>query len=345
MIKVLHVLCDLAGGGAERLVLDLCRLHGPEVAPEVLTVHDGGALLQDYARAGVVVGSAGRRRGGPGLLALARIARAARGFDVIHTHLWAGDLWGRLGGLLGGRPVLRTEHNTAGEPPWKQAVTAALDPASELVICVSEAAARLARQQAATRVQVIHNGVDLGRFTPRPVTEGAARRVLAMGRLTRQKGFDVLVEAMRGLPGLELDVLGEGEDAPRLRAPGVTLHGFQADPRPWLARADLLVAPSRWEGFGLVAVEAMASGVPVVASRVDGLVEVVGDAGLLVAPEDPASLRAAIARLAVDAGLRRELAGRGLARAACFSITQTVAAYESVHRGLVKPGSGVYYRQ
>jgi len=345
MIRVLHVLCDLAGGGAERLVLDLCRLHGPEVAPEVLTVHDGGALEADFSRAEVEVRSAGRRRGGPGLLALARIARVAREFDVIHTHLWAGDLWGRLGGLLAGRPVLRTEHNTAGEPPWKRSLTRALDPASEMVICVSEAAARAARAGGATRVRIIHNGVDLSRFSPRAPHEGAARRVLAMGRLTRQKGLDVLVEAMRGLPGLGLDVLGEGEDAPLLRAPGVMLHGFQADPRPWLARADLLVAPSRWEGFGLVAVEAMACGVPVVASRVDGLVEVVGDAGLLVPPEDPASLRGAIASLAASAERRNELATRGLARAARFHVRETVSAYESVYQGLVNPGMGVYNRQ
>lgn len=340
-MKVLHVLCDLAGGGAERLVLDLCRRHGPEVEPEVMTVHEGGALEPLFVAAGVRVRSAGRRRGGPGGRALLRIAEAAREFDLVHTHLWAGDLWGRLGGLLAGRTVLRTEHNTAGEPPWKRRVTRALEPATAVVVCVSRAAERAARAEGARRTVVIPNGVDLTRFRPRGAHLGRATRVLGLGRLTRQKGFDVLVEAAR-LAGLAVELVGEGEEAAALAGAGATLRGWQADPAAWLAGAEIVAMPSRWEGFGLVAVEAMAAGVPVVASAVDGLAEVVGEAGLLVPPEDPVALARALGALAESADLRNVYARRGLARAADFDVGATVRAYEALYAGLVKSGGGVY---
>ena len=160
-----------------------------------------------------------------------------------------------------------------------------------------------------------------------------------MGRLTRQKGFDVLVAAMRSLPDLHLDIIGEGEDRPLLDAPNVQLAGWQADIRPWLARADIAVIPSRWEGFGLVAVEAMASGVPVIASDIPALREVVGDAALLVPPSDPMALADAIRRLAADADLRRALSEAGLARVRRFDIQTTVAACEAVYRALASSPS------
>ncbi len=340
LLRVLHVICDLAGGGAERLVLDLCRLHGPEVAPEVMTVHDGGALEADFRAAGVRVRSAGRRRGGPGALALARVAAAAREVDLVHTHLWAGDLWGRLGGMLAGRPLVRSEHNTSPDSRLRGWVTRALDPRTGAVVAVSAAAAR--SLAGSREVLVIPNGVDTRRFGRAPWRPGPAGRVLGLGRLVRQKGFDVLVEAAARVPGLAVDLVGEGEERPRLAAPHVHLHGWVPDVAPWLARAEMIAIPSRWEGFGLVAVEAMASGVPVVASRVDGLEEVVGSAGLLVPPEDPASLARALGLLAADADLRAELARRGLARAADFDVRATVAAYEDLYSGLVKSARGIY---
>ena len=112
------------------------------------------------------------------------------------------------------------------------------------------------------------------------------------------------------------------------------LPGWRPDIRPCLAQADALVIPSRWEGFGLIAVEAMASGVPVIASRVDGLAEVVGESGVLVPPEDPAALAAAIAALLSDPDQQARLRAAGLQRAQQFSIQRTVSSYETLYRQL-----------
>lgn len=328
VLKVLHVICDLAGGGAERLVLDLCR-HARDVAPEVATVHDGGALAPAFQAAGVRVRSAGRVRGRAGARALARLVGLAREVDVVHTHLWAGDVWGGLAARLAGRPQLCTEHNSEPDAPWRGRLAAALEP--ELVVGVGLAAARLRGRGPEA---VVPNGVDLSRFVARASAAGPARRVLAVGRLLPQKGFDVLVEAMRALPDLELDLVGEGPERPRLAGPNVRLHGWQADVRPFLAAADIVVIPSRWEGFGLVAVEAMASGVPVIASAIPGLDEAVGDAAIRVPPEDPAALASALRALAADPLRRAALAGAGRAQAARFDIHRAVATYESMYRRL-----------
>lgn len=335
MLRVLHVICDLAGGGAERLVLDLCRFHGPDVAPSVMTVHPGGALTAAFAEAGVQTRSAGRWRRGPGGLALARLVAAARASDVVHTHLWAGDTWGGLAAILAGVPWVRTEHNTDADGPFRARITALQARAAVLEVCVSQAAARRV-----PGARVIYNGVDLSRFRARAPRDQAPRRVLGLGRLTRQKGFDVLCEAARRAQ-LSVDLVGEGEEAEALAAAGATLRGWTPDVAGALAEADLVAIPSRWEGFGLVAVEAMASGVPVVASEVPGLSEVVGDAGLLVPPDDASALAEALCRLAADGALRARLVAAGLARSRRFDVRATAAAYESAYAEVATGGRGV----
>ena len=335
MPRILHVPCDLAGGGAERLVLDLCRRASPGFQHAVAPVHATGPLRQAFLDAGVPILDLDRRRGRPGLRAALHLARLVGGYDVVHTHLWAGDTWGRLGAALGGQAaVVCTEHNTRPEDPWRQRLSAMLHPLCRAVVGVSEAAADLSRRAGvpAHKVHVIHNGVDLARFTPRPPRAGLPRVVLGLGRLAPQKGFDLLAAAVARVPGLRLELVGEGPMGPELAAAGALLHGWVSDVAPLLARADLVAIPSRWEGFGLVAVEAMAAGVPVLCSEVPGLVEVVGDAALRVPPEDVSALAAALRALVEDEPLRSRLALAGPARAAGFSIARTVEAYEALYQ-------------
>lgn len=334
MPRVLHIPCDLAGGGAERLVLDLCRRSSPAFQHAVAPLHRTGRLRASFQDAGIPIHDLGRWRGGPGLLAVGRIARLSRQFDIVHTHLWAGDLWGRLGaGLAGHRAVLSTEHNTRPEDSWRQALGVALSPLSRRVVAVSEAAREvlLSAGVAPARVAVIDNGVDLARFRPAPRPHGQIRTVLAIGRLVPQKGFDLLVQAMAGLPELDLLIVGEGPQAPLLRAPRVELRGWVPDVPALLAQAELVVVPSRWEGFGLVAVEAMAAGVPVIASDVPGLREVLGEAAVRVPAGDARALQEAIGAVAADPERRRRMQEEGLRQAARFGIEASVAAYERLY--------------
>ena len=182
-----------------------------------------------------------------------------------------------------------------------------------LVVVVSEDLHRVAAELLGLppeQVLVLHMPVERVEL-PTPLPKGGPVRLVAAGRLSVEKGFDVLLEAVRlavadGLD-VHLDLVGSGPEHDRLAelaAPlGERVRMIQAQPREALwARMDaaqVLVVPSRREGLGLVALEAIARGRPVIASRAGGLPEVVLDGvdGVLVPPEDPRALADALLRL------------------------------------------------
>ena len=328
------------------MVLDLCRYAAPDIRPRVVTVHAGGALSGAFAAAGVPVACAGRRRGRPGLRAVVRLARALDGAHLVHTHLWAGDTWGRLAACARpDLPLVRTEHNVAAEPGrWRRWVGAGLASRTTCAVGVSAAAAAYARAlpHPERDIRCIPNGVDLARFPPlppAPLLPGGRLSVLGVGRLVPQKGFDLLVRAAAGLP-VELTLAGEGPDAAALAALardlGVELHlpGWRPQLGPLLAAAHIVAIPSRWEGFGLVAVEALASRRAILASDAPPLPALIGDAGRCVARGRVDPLRAALEGL-LQAPLRDACASAGPARAAGWSVRTTVIAYEELYRDLV----------
>lgn len=146
-------------------------------------------------------------------------------------------------------------------------------------------------------------------------------RLLAVGRLDRVKGHDVLLDALVDVPDVTLTVLGEGSCRPALEkqvadlglADRVLLPGWSEDVTAELAAHDVLVLPSRTEGWPLTVVEAMLAGLPVVATPVGSVGEAVadGETGLLVRPDDPAALASALVRLRDDGALRERLGRRG----------------------------------
>jgi glycosyltransferase involved in cell wall biosynthesis len=343
-MKVLHILNDLSSGGAERLVLELCRRRAADIEVAVATVAGLGPLEDAFRGAGIPLLVGGRPPRHVGLRVIARLARAMDDIDVVHTHLFAGDTWGRLAAIAararaapgGRRPiVVTTEHNVNRDETWQRGVKRALAPVSDAIVCVSEAAAAYTRDvEGISGVRVLPNGIDRTRFGPHRGSGAGGSdgtRALAIGRRVPQKGFDVLVAALP--EGMHLDIVGEGPW--HVEHPRVRFLGRREDVPALLADADILVVPSRWEGFGLAAAEGLAAGVAVVASDVDGLREVVGDAGLLVPPGDVTALHHALVRLAADPTLRRALGDQGRARvAARFDIRDTVDRYERLYREL-----------
>ena len=144
-------------------------------------------------------------------------------------------------------------------------------------------------------------------------------------------------------PDAVLLILGEGPERERLEQLGrelglggsLLLPGRAGDVATWLRRAELLVHPARWEGFGLVLLEAMLAALPVVATRVSAIPEIVadGESGLLVPPDDPAALAAALERVLADSGLAQRLGEGGLARARSeFSVERMAGATADVYR-------------
>ena len=173
------------------------------------------------------------------------------------------------------------------------------------------------------RVHVVPNGVDVP-ADPAGPAGGPVPRVGGLGRLTAQKGFDVLLDAVRSLAeagvALEVVVGGEGRDGEQLRARAaglpVTFSGFVDDVRGFLAGLDVFCLSSRREALPLVLLEAMAEGLPCVATDVGDVAVAVGADAVVVPPGDAGALAAALAGLLADPARRADLGRRARARAA-----------------------------
>ncbi|MEU3981362.1 glycosyltransferase [Streptomyces sp. NPDC026672] len=299
-MKALQVITGLGVGGAEQQLRLLLR-HLP-LSCDVVTLTDPGPVADGLAADGVRVVHLGMR-GNRDPAALPRLARLVRrgGYDLVHTHLYRACLYGRLAARLAGvRAVVATEHSLGDSQMEGRALTAgvrALYLAGERLgrttVAVSPTvAARLERWGVpGPRIEVVPNGIDAARFRFDPLLRRRTRRALGLpedayvvggvGRLVPGKRFDVLVEALAVLPpDCRLLLVGGGpqEEALRrtAREAGVADRVLFAGERPHLpdgspgpdlpalaSAMDVLAAPSPQEAFGLVAVEALAAGLPV----------------------------------------------------------------------------------
>jgi glycosyltransferase involved in cell wall biosynthesis len=291
-----------------------------------------------------------------------RLARALRreldrlAPDVVHTHLVHADVYGAFASLRRPWALVSTKHNDdrfrAG--PFRF-VERAFTRRAGRVIAITHALARFHVERVGLpreKVDVVHYGLD---ETPEAWGDPGslelsadARVLLAITRLVPQKGVDVAVRALgelRDVPQARLAVLGEGSERARLEALAlelgvgdrVLLPGRVGDVAAWLSRAELLVHPVRWEGFGLALLEAMLAARPVVASAVSSIPEIVsdGETGVLVPPDDASALAAVMRGLLADPERAARLGAAGRERAKReFSVERmaagTLAVYERV---------------
>jgi glycosyltransferase involved in cell wall biosynthesis len=361
-IRVCQLITELAPAGAERCVYELAtRLDKDRFDVRVVALR-GGQVADWLARAAVPVTVLGLR-GKRDALKLGKLTEVLRSqqFDLVHTHLFHADLAGRPAARLAAVPhIVHTVHVAEGRfRPWQFAYARFLSGYCDRIVCVSQAVRDHHAKRSGLplwRYVVIPNGIDAEAFSR---DEASRRRLRAewgidghevllafVGRLDRQKGIDTLLAAIshlgaRGCP-MKLVVAGEGPKRPLVenfieRGEGgrfCRMLGFVTDIRGMLSAADALVMPSRWEGFGLAAGEAMAAGLPVIATRVAGLSEIVvdGQTGILVDREDVVGLADAITRLAGDAELRCRL-GEAARRRVIehYSISANIAAHQALY--------------
>jgi glycosyltransferase involved in cell wall biosynthesis len=222
----------------------------------------------------------------------------ARGADLVHAH-W---LPSGLAALATGKPYVLQLWGTDVELARRvPALSRPVLGRARLVLCASSALAEAARGLGAASVEVVPSPVEIPERVEPPQEPP---HVLYAGRLSEEKGVLELLQATAGLP---LVVVGDGPL--RDRVPDAIGFVAPSEVGGYLRRAAVVACPSRREGYGVVARQALAHGRPVVASRVGGLAEAVrdGETGLLVPPRDPAALRAALERLLGDPELRGRL--------------------------------------
>ncbi len=352
-LRVLQLTTDLRLAGAERVVITLARgLRERGVECAVAGIFEGG---EERGRARAILESDGFDVYCAGLERKWRLWRLAglRRFaldwrpNVLHCHMFHGNAAGVLLRATGlGAPIVWTHHVCERRRlPARNAFYRLAGRVPEVNVHVSEAVQRFQRGigGAGRQEAVIHNGIEQAAF--RAVSAAGGRVFGALGMLTRQKGFDVLVRAFGRLaqqdPGAELRIGGSGPEEGRLRElvrslgmeGRVSLVGFVDDVPAFLSGLGVFVNPSRWEGFGLTLLEAMAAGLPCIASRVDSLPEVGGDCVRWVPPEDEGALCAAM-RDALSAPHTAEDVARQRGRAARFSAAAMVERYLALYRSL-----------
>ena len=271
--------------------------------------------------------------------------------DILHTHSFRPNLYGRIAGAVlrpSGLRIAAHYHNDYDDKWDADAllVERRLSAITDAGFAVSSAVAAHVAERVGLVCEIAQNGIDRRRVTGGSRDAGRCALGLGnmdqvvglVGRVCRQKGIDIFVEAairIAGtLPRTQFVVLGDVEDKDlatsllaRIETAGlgqrIRLAGYRPDMADMFAALDLLVAPSRWEGFGLMLAEAMAAGVPVLASAVGGIPEVLGEAGLLIPPEDPAALAAAMGSVLGDPGRRASMIELGHHRASRFDWVRT----------------------
>ena len=363
--RIAYVIATTAGGTGRHVAMLAAGCSARGLAVEVFGPEAARGLFPAVAFEPVEIGSRVRGvRDGRAVLRLRRLLARDRP-DVVHAHgLRAGAAAAlALAGPHGRRPgpaLLVTAHNAAPAGAVPGAVYLALERLTarraDAVLCVSaDLAGRMrragARDVTLTAVPAPAAGPPSAEAARKARADiGACGRpvVLAAGRFARQKGFDTLLAAavtlQRRDPAPLVVIAGDGPLAGQLaaqsRAAGTDVRflGQRDDVPALLAAADVVVVPSRWEGQPLIVQEALRAGRPLVASRVGGIPALTGEAGaLLVPPDDPGRLAAAVAAVLDDPVLSGHLATAASARAAALpspsvAVDAAVAVYARLTR-------------
>lgn len=326
-LKVLHVVRPVAGGIRQHV---LSLLDGLDQALVVNSVAAPPEFLSDAAAARNLFASVPlaitSKLSASDLRLAKRLAGVQPQFsDLVHAHglraAWIAALACRRRSF----PLIWTAHNVVAPSLPARLAVSFISRHCLKIAAVSQSVADsiLACGVSPAKLQVIPNGVDLEHFISADTRRAEARVslglpetafvVVSAARLSPEKGLDVLLQAARLRKQMTFLIAGDGPQRALLTRdlpPNVTLLGSLADVRPLLFAADVFAMPSRREGQGIAVLEAIAAGVPVVASRVGGLAEMLSDGqtALLVSPNDPDTLAVALSRLQSDRRLRGNLA-------------------------------------
>lgn len=358
----MQLVLSLSPGGTERLVIEIVRALQPRVDSVVCCLDEPGAWAGELAALGVPVVSLGRTPGFHPELAM-RIARVMteREIDVVHCHHYSPYVYGLLAAKLTNVSVVFTEHGrlSDGPPSTKRRF---VNPLLSLLggrICSVSADLRehmVAEGFPARRIDVVYNGIEPGARADAS-QRAAARRELGVGddalvvgtvgRLDPVKNLTAMLDAHALLlarhPAARAVIVGDGDERARLEARAAHLGiahavhfgGYRKDARALMAAFDVYLNCSSFEGVSLTILEAMAAGLPVIATPVGGNPEVVIDqeTGLLV-NGGAGPLADAMSRMLVDPARRHMMGDAGRRRVQQhFSMTRMVDSYAAAYLG------------
>lgn len=362
---IAHVLSSFDLGGQERIALDLARQQvaaGERVVAISLATGPAGVLAGAFHQAGARVHRVPKGEGVDVSLVL-RLAACLRreGADIVHTHNPHALVYGAPAGKLARALVVHSKHGVNPDSTRRRLIRRGAAALVDCFVAVTPALAEVARQRhecAHDRLRVVPNGIDVSRFAHSARARREVRAELAIapdawvvgtvGRLAPEKNQRLLLDALALLPAppAHAVIVGDGPERPalvaRIAAQGlgsrVHLAGARDDVPRVLSAFDVFALTSRSEGLPLVVLEAMASALPVVATSVGGMADLVqhADTGLLVADDDAPAFAESLDQLRADRALADRLSTAGHERVvALHSIEETARRYQVIYSELL----------
>lgn len=354
-MRILHVITSLYTGGAERLMVDLLpRLTDGGKNQVDLLLFNGvdTPFKKSLIEHGIGVKWLAMTNDIYNPNRILRMRKFLNGYDIIHAHNTACQMYVPVARMLTSSKakLVATEHssnNRRRDKWWFKSIDRWMYSRYSATVCISDISRDNLKRYVGKKgyIPVIPNGVDIQRFV-RPVKDimGKDRFVVTMvAALRAEKDHETMLKAMTHLPeNYHLRLVGGGDLDAEIKALAhdlgldekVTFMGVRMDVPDLLEQSDINVLSSHWEGFGLVAVEGMASGRPFVASDVDGLHDIVGGAGELFPAGDDKALAAKIQWLCEHPDVYRDVATRCQQAAHRYDISITAEKYLDLYRSL-----------
>jgi glycosyltransferase involved in cell wall biosynthesis len=360
------VITELEPGGAERCLVEVAiGLDRSKFLPLVVSLappptdSEKRILVERLGNAGVPTHFLNARRVWDFYSSVRRLADLFRAeqIELVQTFLFHANVVGTRAALAAKVPQVLTGIRVADPRPWRVFLERWTTANANRFVCVSQSVAEFCRHRgfASEKLVVVPNGVDLARWqaientvaNPLGLAQGR-QGILFVGRLDKQKGLDSFFRELRtifqSLPEHDLILVGDGPQrstlerlATRMRlASRIRFLGWQPDTAPFIAAANTLVLPSRWEGMPNVVLEAMAAGKPVVAMQAEGTVELLGIASQeqTAASGDWAGFRRRLIDIGKSPQLATDLGRKNQVRAEQFSIAAMVQRYERLFESI-----------
>jgi glycosyltransferase involved in cell wall biosynthesis len=360
------VITELEPGGAERCLVEIAiGLDRTKFSPIVVSlapppaVAERRILIERLANAGVPTHFLNATRVWDFYTAVQQLADLFRTeqIELVQTFLFHANVIGARAAQTANVQHLLAGIRVADPRPWRIFLERWMTAKADRFVCVSQSVAEFCRHQgfASEKLVVIPNGVDVTRWqasyesdaNPLGLAEGR-RGIVFVGRLDKQKGLDrffcELPAVFDALPEHDFILVGDGPQREALQrvakrlglTPRIHFVGWKPDAAPFIAAANILVLPSRWEGMPNVVLEAMAAGKPVVATQAEGTVELLGIAALeqTAAVGDWAGFRQRLIEIGRNPQLAAELGVKNQTRAGQFSISAMVLRYERLFESI-----------
>lgn len=356
-MRILHVITTLETGGAERLMVDLLPLLKDRGDQVDLLLFNGlmTPFRKELEERGVTIYELTINASGVDVynpFHIFRLHRYMKGYDIIHTHNTACQLYVPIAKLLlhSRAKLITTDHNTTSRRRthwWFRPIEKWMYRQYDEIVCIGDMARENLQQYLSKdeRVSVIYNGVDTRRFI-RPIKDISIQNsfvVTMVAGFRLQKDQDTLIRSFTHLSSnYRLQLVGAGEREQELKKlcqelnldERVDFMGARMDVPEILEQSDVVVLSSHWEGLSLSSIEGMASGRPFVASDVDGLHEIVVDAGVLFPHGDETALAQSIQKLCEHPDYYRRVAEACQNRAKDYDIGVMAEAYHKLYQAL-----------